>query len=266
MSGLERIQAVFDRWSGPGQAAFMPYHPMGYPTRDQSLSIVRKMVAAGADLIEIGFPFSDPLADGPVIQAATHQALIQGTTTADCLSMGAELRSTGVTQPFCAMSYVNPIFRYGESDFVRDAMEAGFDGLIVPDLPPEEGKELEALCREAGMALVYMLSPTSSEERIRLVTEHSTGFIYLVSVLGTTGAREKVPQYLTDLVTHLRQYASIPLCVGFGISNGTHAAQVAQLVEGVIVGSALVRASGSDDPMGAVTELATDLARGAHGL
>ncbi len=265
MTGIERIQAVFNRWSGAGQAAFMPYHPVGYPTRELSGELVKRMAAAGADLFEIGFPFSDPLADGPVIQAATHQALIQGTTTADCLQMGAELRSAGVTQPFCAMSYVNPVFNYGEADFVRDAVAAGFDGLIVPDLPPEEGADLEALCHEAGMALIYMLAPSSSEERICLVTRRSTGFVYLVSVLGTTGARQALPRHLTDLVARLRPYATTPLCIGFGISNGTHATQVAQLVEGVIVGSALVRAAGQENALEAVSALATELARGSHG-
>ncbi len=266
MTGLERIQAAFNRWAGAGQAAFMPYHPVGYPTRDQSVAIVQRMAAAGADLFEIGFPFSDPLADGPIIQEATHRALTQGITTADCLQMGAELRSAGITQPFCAMSYVNPIFNYGEADFVRDATAAGFDGLIVPDLPPEEGEELEALCQEAGMALSYMLAPSSSEARIRLVTQRSTGFVYLVSVLGTTGARKELPLYLADLVARLRPYTTIPLCLGFGISNGTHAAQVAQLLDGVIVGSALVRAAGADDALEAVSALATELAQGSHGM
>ncbi len=265
MTGLERIQAAFNRWTGPGQAAFMPYHPMGYPTPESGMDIIKRMAAAGADLFEIGFPFSDPLADGPVIQEATQQALVQGVTTADCLQMGADLRTAGVTQPFCAMSYVNPIFQYGETNFVRDARAAGFDGLIVPDLPPEEGTELETQCRAAGMALIYMLAPSSSEERIRLVTRRSTGFVYLVSVLGTTGARQALPHYLTDLVTRLRPYTTTPLCVGFGISNGTHAAQVAQLVEGVIVGSALVRAAGQKDSLEAVSILSTELAQGTHG-
>lgn len=265
MSGLERIQAVFERWQGPGRAAFMPYHPMGYPTQEQSMAIVQRVAAAGADLFEIGFPFSDPLADGPVIQAATHQALMQGTTTADCLRMGAELRALGVTQPFCGMSYFNPLFNYGLQAFVRDAQACGFDGLIVPDLPPEEGEELEALCQEARMALAYMLAPTSSPERIELVARRSTGFLYLVSVRGTTGARADLPQYLGDLVARVRGYTDTPVCIGFGISTGAQAARVAAMVEGAIVGSALVQASGLDSDGHAVSTLAAELAAGAHG-
>lgn len=265
MSGLERISQVFKGRAGTGGAAFMPYHPMGYPTRRETLASIRHMAAAGADLFEIGFPFSDPLADGPTIQAATHQALTQGTTTADCLSMAAELRAEGVTQPFCAMSYFNPIHRYGEVQFVADARTAGFDGLIIPDLPPEEGAEMETLCQAAGLALIYLLAPTSSPARMELVAQRSTGFIYLVSVMGTTGARAAVPRYLTDLVTRLKRHTQTPLGVGFGISTGAQAAQVAQLVEGVIVGSALVKAAGQADEGATLKRLATELAQGAHG-
>ena len=264
-SGLQRIQAAFARRQGPGRAAFMPYHPMGYPDRAQSLAIVQRLARAGADLFEIGFPFSDPLADGPTIQAATHQALTQGTTTADCLQMGAELRAAGLDQPFCGMSYFNPLFNYGLPAFVQDAQECGFDGLLVPDLPPEEGAELEALCRAAGMALAYFLAPTSSPERIELVARKSVGFIYLVSVAGTTGARSALPAYLTDLVAKLRRYTDTPLCLGFGISTRAHAARIASLVEGAIVGSALVKAAGQANGLDAVEALARELAAGAHG-
>ena len=167
----------------------MPYHAMGYPDRATTLEIMRVLGEAGAELFEIGIPHSDPLADGPTIQTATYTALTQGTTVQDCLAMCRELRAAGMTQPFCAMTYYNPLFAYGVERFVQDALDAGIDGLIVPDLPPEEAEELEAACRRAGLATIYLLAPTSTDERIRIVAQHATGFIYLVSVTGITGAR-----------------------------------------------------------------------------
>ncbi len=264
-TGLGRIEEALQRRKGEGTAAFMPYHPMGFPTRAQSLQLVQAMAQAGADILEIGFPFSDPLADGPTVQHATQKALEGGTTTRDCLQMGAELRAAGVTQPFCAMTYFNPIYNYGLEAFVRDAVQSGFDGVLVPDLPPEEAGELAGLCREAQLALPCFFAPTSSPERMQLAARHSTGFVYLVSVSGITGARATVPAYLNDLVTQFRAYTDTPVCIGFGISTGPQAAAVAQLAEGVIVGSALVQAAGQSDCLAAISALAQELALGSHG-
>jgi len=264
-TGLGRIQEALQRRAGKDTAAFMPYHPMGFPTRAASLQLVRALALAGADIFEIGFPFSDPLADGPTIQSATQQALEGGTTTRDCLQMGAELRSAGVTQPFCAMAYFNPLYNYGLEAFVRDAVQSGFDGLLVPDLPPEEAVDLAGLCREAQLALPCFFTPTSSPARMRLAAEHSTGFVYLVSVSGITGARASVPAYLSDLIAQFRAYADTPICIGFGISTGPQAAAIAEIAEGVIVGSALVHAAGQSDCLTAVPALAQELASGAHG-
>ncbi len=147
----------------------MPYQAMGYPDRAATLSIMHTLGEHGAELFEIGIPHSDPLADGPTIQTATYTALTQGTTVADCLAMTRELRAAGMTQPFCAMTYYNPLFAYGVQRFVDDAVAAGIDGLIVPDLPPEEAEELETACRAAGLATIYLLAPTSTDERIRSV-------------------------------------------------------------------------------------------------
>jgi len=265
MSGVERIQQVFGQLQTRGQAAFMPYHAMGYPTRQASLDVVRALAAAGADLFEIGIPHSDPLADGPTIQAATHAAIQGGATVAGCLAMVEELRAAGVAQPFCAMSYYNPILAYGEERFVRDAAAAGIDGLIIPDLPPGESLRLEPACRAAGLATVYLLAPTSTEERIRIVAAHATGFIYLVSVTGITGARAQLPPDLLAFVQRVRRHTRLPLAVGFGIGNQAQAAQVAAIADGVIVGSALVRAAGSPEGVEAVRSLAATLAVGAHG-
>ncbi len=263
MSGVERIRTAFERAHREGRAAFMPYHAMGYPNREQTLAIVKALAESGADLFEIGIPHSDPLADGPTIQTATYTALTQGTTVSDCLAMIRELRAAGVPQPFCAMTYFNPLFAYGVERFVEDGVQVGIDGLIVPDLPPEEAGEVEAACRRAGLATVYLLAPTSTEARIRLVAQHATGFIYLVSVTGITGERAELPPDLADLVRRVRRHTDLPLAVGFGISNGQQAAAVARLADGVIVGSALVKAAGSPDGVQAVRRLATELAAGA---
>ncbi len=263
MTGVERIHAAFARAKQEQRATFMPYHAMGYPSRALTLELIAELAAAGADLFEIGIPHSDPLADGPVIQAATQRALEQGATVADCLAMVAELRAQGVEQPFCAMSYTNPMLAYGLERFVRDAAAAGIDGLIVPDLPPEEAGELESAARAAGLATVYMLAPTSTEARIRLVAQHATGFIYLVSVTGITGARTELPPDLADFVQRVRRHSALPLAVGFGIGTGAQAAAVAGVADGVIVGSALVRAAGAGDPLAAVRALGAELAAGA---
>ncbi len=266
MSGVKRIERLFGELKRLGRAAFMPYHAMGYPTRQQSLDVVAALAEAGADLFEIGIPHSDPLADGPTIQTATYAALMGGTTVADCLQMMRELRARGVEQPFCAMSYYNPILAFGEERFAQDAADAGVDGLIVPDLPPGESELLEPACRAAGLATIYMLAPTSTEERIKAVARHATGFIYLVSVTGITGARDELPPGLQGFVERVRRHTDLPLAVGFGISTGPQAARVAEIAEGVVVGSALVKAAGSADWVGEVRTLAGQLADGSHGL
>lgn len=264
MSGVARIRAAFAPYSG-ARAAFMPYHAMGYPSRAITLDVIKTLAKSGADLFEIGIPHSDPLADGPTVQSATYAALTQGTTVADCLAMCRELRDLGISQPFCAMTYYNPLFAYGVERFVTDAVAAGVDGLIVPDLPPEEADELVRACRSAGLATIFMLAPTSTEARIRFVAEHATGFIYLVSVTGITGARQDLPPDLAAFVQRVRRHTDLPLAVGFGIGTGQQAKTVAAIADGVIVGSALVKAAGSAHGIPAVAALADELAAGAHG-
>ena len=263
MTGLERIQSVFAQAKAEGRAVFMPYHAMGYPDRARTLEVIKVLSANGAGLFEIGIPHSDPLADGPTVQTATYTALTQGTTVRDCLAMCRELRAAGVDQPFCAMTYYNPLFAYGIQRFVDDAVASGIDGLIVPDLPPEESEELEAACRKAGLATIYLLAPTSTEERIRFVASHCTGFIYLVSVTGITGARTELPPDLAEFVARVRRHTRLPLAVGFGIGTGAQAAAVAGIADGVIVGSALVKAAGGEQGIAQVQTLAIELAAGA---
>jgi tryptophan synthase alpha chain len=263
-TGIERIEDVFRDARGERRAAYMPYHSMGYPDRPSTLAAIKILAESGADLFEIGIPHSDPLADGPTIQAATHTALTQGTTVSDCLLMVRELRDAGLSQPFCAMTYFNPVLRYGTDRFVADAVDAGLDGLIIPDLPPEEAEEIEGQCRDHGLATIFLLAPTSTEGRIRLVTAHSSGFVYLVSVTGTTGARSGIPADLSDFVKRVRAQTTLPLAVGFGIGTRQQAAAVAGMADGVIVGSALVKAAGSDPSLSALRELSTELAAGCH--
>ncbi len=263
MTGLERIQSVFAAAKAEQRAVFMPYHAMGYPDRARTLDVIKTLSANGAGLFEIGIPHSDPLADGPTIQSATYAALMQGVTVQDCLAMCRELRAAGVEQPFCAMTYYNPLFAYGVQRFVADAVAAGIDGLIVPDLPPEEAEELEAACRQAGVATIYLLAPTSTEERIRYVTAHCSGFVYLVSVTGITGARSELPPDLGAFVARVRRHTKLPLAVGFGIGSGPQAAAVAAIADGVIVGSALVKAASGPQGVAQVQALAAELAAGA---
>jgi len=253
MSGIDRIQQAFAR----DRPAFMPYAVLGYPTRPASLDIVQSLAAEGADLLELGVPFSDPLADGPTIQAASQKSLENGTTLGDCLAMVRELRRRGVDTPALLMGYVNPILAYGQDKFVTEAATAGVDGLIVPDLPPEEAEELEAGCVQHGLALVYLLAPTSTPERIKLIARRSQGFIYLVSLTGVTGARHALAADLTDFVARVRAQTDKPLAVGFGIGDGEQAAAVGQIADGVIVGSALVKRA--SESMDSVRELASEL-------
>lgn len=235
-----------------GHPAFMPYFTLGYPDYQTSLDIIRVCAGAGADLMELGMPFSDPLADGPTIQHSTQVALENGMTTERCLQAVRDLRTQGVRIPLMLMGYYNPILTHGEAPFARAAAAAGANGIIIPDLPPEEATNLEDSCRQHGLALSYLLAPTSTEARIRLVAQKATGFVYLVSLTGVTGARAKLPSTLRNFVARARRHVSLPLAVGFGISSVAHAQQVGQLADGVIVGSKLISvAQRADDPVDA---------------
>jgi len=239
--GIQRIAAAFEQARTEERAALIPYVPLGYPTPEMSLKLAAAAIESGADLLELGVPFSDPLADGPVIQRATHAALQQGITVVRCLELAQTVRQSKPEIPLIFMGYYNPILTYGEDAFCRACDVVGVDGLIVPDLPPEEGRELEAACQVHGLALIYLLAPTSTPQRVGLVTQHSQGFVYLVSVTGTTGPRDRLSPDLAAFVERVRAVTDKPLAVGFGITSPEQAGQVAGLADGVIVGSALVR-------------------------
>lgn len=221
---------------------FMPYFPLGYPTLDISVDVIEALAKNGADVIEVGLSFSDPLADGPVVQRATQVALDNGITIPKALAALAELRKRGVGIPLILMGYYNPLLAYGLERFVADAAAAGADGFIIPDLPPEEADEFLAVV--GNLPLIPMVAPTSSEDRMEMIGRQAKGFIYLVSVTGITGERREMAAGLADLVARLQAHTSVPVCVGFGISTPEQAKAVGAIADGVIVGSACVRTIG----------------------
>ncbi|NOX60764.1 MAG: tryptophan synthase subunit alpha [Chloroflexi bacterium] len=264
-TGVRHLQEIFAQRRRRGQAAFMPYLPVGYPDFVTSIDLLEILAQAGADIIEVGVPFSDPLADGPTIQAATQRALEQGTTPADCLAAVRLLRERGVRAALILMGYFNPILAYGIEQYVADAAASGADGFIVPDLPPDEAAAMEQACERHGLAMIYLVAPTSTNERLRVAVAHSRGFLYLVSVTGITGERSELPPFLAEFVARVRKHTDLPLAVGFGIGTVEQAEAVARLADGVVVGSALVKLAGGPEPRSEVGKLAGLLARAAHG-
>lgn len=236
--------------------AFMPYYPLGYPTPEISVDVIEALAKHGADLIEVGLPFSDPLADGPVIQRATQIALEQGMTVKRALAAVRELRlARGVTIPLILMGYFNPWLAYGLSRLAEDAARSEADGFIVPDLPPEEAAEFESVL--GPLPLIQMLAPTTSAQRAARIAQRARGFIYLVSLTGVTGARSALPEGLPEFIARVREHTSLPLCVGFGIGTPEQARAVGQIADGVIVGSACVKTIGeSAEPVQAAQEFA----------
>jgi len=224
----------------PGRVALIGYVTVGYPSLEATLKAVTVLEEAGCDMVELGIPFSDPLADGVTIQRASHRALEAGVTPTVCLETAAQLRQR-VSLPLLFMTYYNPVLRFGLESFCRASSQARVDGLIVPDLPPEEGHTLEKASSAEGLDLVYLLAPNSTPERIALVAQHSRGFVYLVSLTGVTGPREGLPPGLEDFVGRVRSYASQPLCIGFGIASPEQAMRLASLADGIIVGSRLIQ-------------------------
>jgi tryptophan synthase alpha chain len=258
-SGLERIAAAFAR-SGK-RAALMPYLMGGFPTLEGSRAIGEAYVSAGADLLELGVPYTDPLADGPVIHAAGTHALRAGATLAGVLEVATALAPR---VPVVLMCYANMVFAAGADEFVRRLARTGASGLIVPDLPLEEAASLRESCEHEGLALVPLIAPTTPPERMDAIGAHARGFVYAVSVTGTTGERESVHAHLHEVIARAQQSTSVPVAVGFGISTPEHARAAADAgADGVIVGTRLVRAaSESDDPPAAVGTVVRELAAG----
>ena len=236
---------------------FMPYFPLGYPNLETSIDVMGTLARNGADLIEVGLSFSDPLADGPVIQKATQIALEKGITVKSSLKAIAELRRRGVDIPLVLMGYYNPMLAYGLEKLVADARLADVDGFIIPDLPPEEDDEFTGAIDGSHLPLIRMLAPTTPAARMELVAREAQGFIYLVSVTGVTGARQSLANGLPELITRVREHTSVPVCVGFGIGTPEQAKAIGMVADGVIVGSACVRLIGeSKNPIEAARDLA----------
>ncbi|HEX8991088.1 MAG TPA: tryptophan synthase subunit alpha [Anaerolineales bacterium] len=234
---------------------FMPYFPLGYPDVNTSIDVIVALANNGADVIEAGLSFSDPLADGPVIQNATQAALRNGITVRKSLAALREIRKRGVAVPIVLMGYYNPMLAYGLEMFVHDARQAGADGFIIPDLPMEEAGEFESLI--GNLPLIHMLAPTTPDDRMELIARHTKGFIYLVSVTGTTGVRTSAAEGLAHLIGRVRAHTTTPVCVGFGIGTPEQAKAVGAIADGVIVGSALVHAVGQSlDPAATAGEFA----------
>lgn len=231
---MNRIERAFDK-----QKAFIPFVTGGDPDLDTTEKLILTMSKAGADLIEIGIPFSDPVAEGPVIQAADERALKAGTTTDHLFDMISRIRrKTDI--PLVFMTYLNPIYTYGKEKFMKRCKDCGVDGIIVPDMPYEEKDELKEISRTYGITLISMIAPTS-KERIRMIAKQAEGFLYCVSSLGVTGVRKQIKTDINSMINEVRQVTSIPCAVGFGISTPEQAKKMAEVSDGAIVGSAIVK-------------------------
>ena len=235
-----RIQQEFNRIRASGRKALIPYLTVGFPDLETTVSLVETVVEAGADLVELGVPFSDPLADGVTIQRSTLHALRSGVTLDDCLAVVRKLRSRGVRIPIILMGYYNPILHYGLEEFTQAALQSEVDGLIVVDLPTEESWPLREACREKRISMIPLLAPTSTDERIAAACQHAEGFIYCVSLTGVTGARGELTSGVPELVRRARQHTDLPVVVGFGVSKREHVEAIETYADGVAVGSAII--------------------------
>ena len=236
---MNRLRATFDGLRSRGERALIPYFVAGDPSLAATRQLVIEAAKRGADIVELGIPFSDPLADGPVIQRATQRALAAGVTLPRVLELVREVRAE-VSVPLVFLTYYNPVLAFGLGAFCRTAVAAGADGVIVADLPPEEAGPLRAEADPAGLDLIHLVAPTSTRQRMRKIARATGSFIYMVSLTGVTGARRGLPPDLAQHLRVLRGVTTKPICVGFGIGTPEHAALVGEVADGVIVGSAIV--------------------------
>ena len=266
---MSRIAARFDQLKRENRAAFIPFIMAGDPDMAASLSLLKKLPAAGADIIELGVAFTDPMADGPAIQAAGLRALGAGQTLRKTLDMVRAFRKEDVETPIILMGYYNPFYAYGVGDFVKDAKEAGVDGLIVVDLPPEEDEELCLPSRKAGLDFIRLATPTTNEKRLPSVVRNTSGFVYYVSVAGVTGKGAGESADVRAAISSLRAALGLPVAVGFGVKTPEKARNFAAFADAVVVGSALVdklagaledRPDDADNAVNAVLSLASDIA------
>lgn len=263
-TGRERLRAAFERARTERRTALVTYVMAGDPDLATSEACARACLEAGADVVELGFPFSDPIADGPTLQRAAARSLAQGTRLADVLSLASRLRRD-FDAPVVLMGYLNPLLAFGEERFFHACRAAGVDGVILPDLPPEEGEELRAHADAAGVAIVPLLAPTSDGSRVEAALRNAAGFVYYVSVTGVTGARAELPLDLAERVTALRRASTLPVAIGFGISSAEQARRLAPLADGLVVGSAIAERLTGPGGLEAVRGFVRSLVQGLQG-
>ena len=262
---MSRIDDRFAALRAENRAAFIAFVMAGDPDPERSLEIVRGLPGAGVDLIELGMPFTDPMADGPSIQLAGQRALAAGQTLAGTLDMVRAFREGDERTPIILMGYYNPIYSMGVERFVQAAKEAGVDGLIIVDLPPEEDDELCLPAARAGLHFIRLATPTTDDRRLPAVLRNTSGFVYYVSITGITGAAAAVADEVAPEVGRIKRATDLPVCVGFGVRTPENAAAIARVADGVVVGSAIVNRIGDGKPPEAVLEFVRALAEGAHG-
>jgi tryptophan synthase alpha chain len=237
---MSRIQSCFQQLKANGKKALMPYLTAGDPNIETTLGLMHALVANGADLIELGFPFSDPSADGPVVQRAIERSLAKKTKLKDVLETVRQFRQTNTTTPVVLMGYLNPVECMGYQKFTDAAVQAGVDGVLLVDMPPEEDQGLQPVLREAGLDTIYLVAPTSNPERMESICKHSSGYVYYVSLKGVTGASHLDIDSVVNNLARVRKHTSLPVGVGFGIRDAASAARIAQVSDAIVVGSALI--------------------------
>ena len=255
-----RIDTTISKARSEGRTVVGPYLTIGFPDVDTSVDIARAVLESGGDLLEFGVPFSDPLADGPTVQKTSFHALQLGVNLEKCLEAVGRLRAINAEVPIVVLCYYNPILRYGLSEFAVAASLAGLDGLIVPDLPPEEAGPLLAECDDRGVHIIPLLAPTSTDDRIALVCQSARGFIYCVGVTGVTGARAELQEGIADDVKRIRRHTELPVLIGFGVSRPEHVQAIGKFADGAIVGSALLAAI-DGAPRGKAVQTAADFVK-----
>jgi tryptophan synthase alpha chain len=265
-----RIDRRFAALKAEGRAALVSFVMAGDPDHETALKIIKGLPGAGTDIIEIGMPFTDPMADGPAIQQAGLRALASGTTLKSTLKLISEFRAGDADTPIVLMGYFNPIYNYGVPAFLVDAKEAGVDGLIVVDLPAEEDEELCLPAREAGINFIRLATPTTDEKRLPAVVNNSSGFLYYVSIAGTTGAAAPKPADVEKALVRIRKATDLPIVVGFGIRSGAQAADIARIADGAVVGSAYVEnvanAADKDGAVAGILKLSSELSAGVQSV
>lgn len=254
---MSRISSVLTALKASGRQALIPYITAGDPQQDATVPMMHALVNAGCDIIELGVPFSDPMADGPTIQLACERALEHGTSLTDVLAMVAEFRIQDKDTPVVLMGYLNPVEAMGYELFVERAVEAGVDGVLLVDLPPEEAADVAAMFKNSHLDMVYLIAPTTTDERIKIIGESGSGYVYYVSLKGVTGSTALDVDDVARNLERIRKHVTVPVGVGFGITNGATAAKVAKVADGVIVGSAIVNriAANADNPQQAQAEV-----------